>query len=167
MSKTRAAAPEASTIRMLSASTTTIASVELTPTTLQEVVELAASGELETGLASALTTVHAEANDARFAAIARLIAEWRPVALVVGIPTHLDGREHELTARCRRFANQLHGRHALPVFTADERLSSVAAEAELAEAGRKDWRERKAALDAAAARILLQTFLDTRRHERP
>ncbi|HMV94590.1 MAG TPA: Holliday junction resolvase RuvX [Thauera aminoaromatica] len=126
-----------------------------------------ASGELETGLASALTTVHAEANDARFAAIARLIAEWRPVALVVGIPTHLDGREHELTARCRRFANQLHGRHALPVFTADERLSSVAAEAELAEAGRKDWRERKAVLDAAAARILLQTFLDTRRHERP
>ena len=126
-----------------------------------------ASGELETGLASALTTLHAEANDERFAAIARLIAEWRPIALVVGIPTHLDGREHALTARCRRFANQLHGRHALPVFSVDERLSSVAAEAELAEAGRKGWRERKAVLDAAAARILLQTFLDTRRHERP
>ncbi|MFB1028868.1 MAG: Holliday junction resolvase RuvX [Thauera sp.] len=126
-----------------------------------------ASGELETGLASALTTLHAEANDERFAAIARLIGEWQPVALVVGIPTHLDGREHELTARCRRFANQLHGRHALPVFTVDERLSSVAAEAELAEAGRKGWRERKAVLDAAAARILLQPFLDTRRHERP
>ena len=84
-----------------------------------------ASGELETGLASALTTLHAEANDERFAAIARLIGEWQPVALVVGIPTHLDGREHELTARCRRFANQLHGRHALPVFSVDERLSSV------------------------------------------
>jgi len=47
---------------------------------------------------------------------------------VVGIPTHLDGREHALTARCRRFANQLHGRYGLPVFTVDERLSSVAAE---------------------------------------
>ncbi|MHB1373046.1 MAG: Holliday junction resolvase RuvX [Thauera sp.] len=126
-----------------------------------------ASGELETGQASALTTLHAEANDERFAAIARLIAEWRPVALVVGLPTHLDGREHELTARCRRFANQLHGRFALPVFTADERLSSVAAEAELAAAGRQGWRERKAVVDAAAARIILQTFLDTRRHERP
>lgn len=125
-----------------------------------------ASGELETGLASALTTVHAEANDARFAAIARLIAEWRPVALVVGIPTHLDGREHELTARCRRFANQLHGRFGLPVLAADERLSSVAADAELAAAGRTDWRERKAVLDAEAARIILQTFLDTRCHER-
>lgn len=126
-----------------------------------------ATGELETGQASALTTVHDESNDARFKAIAGLIAEWRPVALVVGLPTHLDGTEHALTARCRRFANQLHGRFGLPVFTADERLSSVAAEAALTAAGRTHWRERKAVLDAAAARIILQTFLDTRRHEKP
>ena len=126
-----------------------------------------ATGELETGQASALATVHEESNDARFKAIAALIAEWRPIALVVGLPTHLDGSAHELTARCRRFANQLHGRFGLPVFTADERLSSVAADAGLAAAGRRDWRERKAALDAEAARIILQTFLDTRRHERP
>ena len=116
---------------------------------------------------SALTTLHDESNDARFKAIAALIAEWHPVALVVGLPTHLDGTEHELTARCRRFANQLHGRFGVPVFTADERLSSVAADADLAAAGRTDWRERKAVLDAVAARIILQTFLDTRRHERP
>lgn len=126
-----------------------------------------ATGELETGQASALATVHDESNDARFKAIAALIAEWRPVALVVGLPTHLDGTEHELTARCRRFANQLHGRFGVPVFTADERLSSVAADADLAAAGRTGWRERKAVLDAAAARIILQTFLDTPRHARP
>lgn len=124
-----------------------------------------ASGELETGQASALTTLHDESNEARFKAIARLIAEWRPVALVVGIPVHLDGSEHELTARCRRFANQLHGRFNLPVFPADERLSSVAAESELCRAGLEGWRERKAVLDAAAARIILQTFLDAHRHE--
>ncbi|MDX9718116.1 MAG: Holliday junction resolvase RuvX [Thauera sp.] len=126
-----------------------------------------ASGELETCQASALTTVHEEASDARFRTIAALIEEWRPIALVVGIPTHLDGTAHELTARCHRFANQLHGRFGLPVFTADERLSSVAAERELADAGRKHWRERKAVLDAASARLILQTFLDTRRHEEP
>lgn len=125
-----------------------------------------ATGELETGQASALTTLHDEANDARFKAIAGLIADWRPIALVVGIPTHLDGSAHALTARCRRFANQLHGRFGLPVLAADERLSSVAADAELAAAGRTDWRERKAVLDAEAARIILQTFLDTRCHER-
>ena len=124
-----------------------------------------ATGELETGQASALTTLHDVSNDARFKSIAALIAEWRPTALVVGLPTHLEGSEHELTARCRRFANQLHGRFGLPVFTADERLSSVEAEAGLAAAGRRGWREGKAGLDAEAARIILQTFLDTRRHE--
>src|SRR5690606_15403250 len=119
-----------------------------------------ATGELETGRANALTTLHDEANAARFAAIGRLVAEWRPVALVVGVPAQADGGAHALAARCRRFANQLHGRFALPVFTVDERLSSAAAEAELAEAGLHDWRERKAVLDAAAARLILQTFLD-------
>ena len=126
-----------------------------------------AVGETETGNAHPLTAIAEEVNAVRFAAIEALLAEWKPASLVVGLPTHLDGSEHAMTARCRRFANQLHGRHALPVFSVDERLSSVAAEAELAEAGRKGWRERKAVLDAAAARILLQTFLDTRRHERP
>ncbi|MCK2126937.1 Holliday junction resolvase RuvX [Thauera aromatica] len=126
-----------------------------------------ATGELETGLASALTTIHDPSGDARFAAIARLRAEWRPVALVVGLPAHLDGTGHELSSRCRRFANQLHGRFGLPVFTVDERLSSVAADSELAAAGLGRWRERKAVLDAAAARLILQTFLDARRHARP
>ena len=125
-----------------------------------------AVGETETGNAHPLTAIAEEVNAVRFAAIEALLAEWKPASLVVGLPTHLDGSEHAMTTRCRRFANQLHGRHALPVFSVDERLSSVAAEAELAEAGRKGWRERKAVLDAAAARILLQTFLDTRRHER-
>lgn len=126
-----------------------------------------ATGELETGHASALATLHEESNDARFAAIARLIAEWRPMALVVGLPAHLDGTGHALGARCRRFANQLHGRFGLPVFTVDERLSSVAADDELAAAGLKSWRERKARVDAAAARLILQTFLDARRNDQP
>lgn len=123
-----------------------------------------ASGELETGLASALTTVHAEANDARFAAIARLIAEWRPVALVVGIPTHLDGREHELTARCRRFANQLHGRYGLQVTLVDERLTSAEAEERLSEAGHQGWRKQKQRLDSTAAQIILLQYFESARH---
>ena len=85
----------------------------------------------------------AEANDARFAAIARLIAEWRPVALVVGIPTHLDGREHELTARAA--ASPTSSTAATPCRCS---LSTSACPRSppkpgSAEAGRKDWRERK------------------------
>ncbi|MCK9261335.1 MAG: Holliday junction resolvase RuvX [Azoarcus sp.] len=123
-----------------------------------------ASGELETGHATALLTLHEESNNARFGAIAKLLDEWKPVALVVGLPCHLDGDEHELTARCRRFANQLHGRFGLPVLLTDERLSSVEAEQQLREAGVKQWRERKQQLDAVAAQLILQHFLDSIRH---
>lgn len=123
-----------------------------------------ATAELETGSANALATVHETAEAARFAAIGSFIAQWQPVALVVGVPRQLDGGEHELAARCARFARQLHGRFALPVFAVDERLSSVAADGELAAAGVRDWRKRKASVDAVAAKLILQTFVDSCRH---
>jgi putative Holliday junction resolvase len=124
-----------------------------------------ATGELETGLASALATVGGEVNAARFAAISRLIEEWRPVALVVGLPRPLDGEgTHALEPRCRRFANQLHGRFGLPVFFADERLSSVEAGRTLRGVGVRRWQARKEKLDAVAARLILQHFLDMHRH---
>ncbi|MDR1063364.1 MAG: Holliday junction resolvase RuvX [Azoarcus sp.] len=124
-----------------------------------------ATGELETGLASALATVGGEVRAARFAAISRLIEEWQPVALIVGLPRPLDGEgAHALEPRCRRFANQLHGRFGLPVLFADERLSSVEAERGMRETGMRHWRARKEKLDAAAARLILQHFLDSHRH---
>lgn len=123
-----------------------------------------ASGELETGQASPLTTLAEETNDGRFRAIAALIAEWRPVALVVGIPRHLEGETHALTVRCQRFAHQLHGRFALPVQQADERLTSAEAEARLRDAGQRRWQDRKVGVDAVAAQIILQSFLDSRCH---
>lgn len=89
-------------------------------------------------------------GDARFAAIARLLAEWQPDALVVGVPFHPDGASHENTARARRFARQLHGRFGLPVHEVDERYTSVEAEAAGA---------RGAAVDAAAAALILEQFL--------
>lgn len=91
-------------------------------------------------------------------AIARVIAEWQPDALVVGLPCHMDGSEHEMTTRARRFGNRLQGRFALPVFFADERLTSHAAEQELAADGH-DWHD-KGAIDAIAARIILEEWLE-------
>lgn len=126
-----------------------------------------AVGEIETGQANALVTLEGEASAPRFAAIEKLLSEWRPVALVVGAPSHLDGTPHALTARCARFANQLRGRFGLPVFERDERLSSAAADAVLAEAGERDWRARKRCLDAVAAQLILQHFLDSHRHAKP
>jgi putative Holliday junction resolvase len=119
-----------------------------------------AVGEFETAHASALTTLHAESNRARFEAIGALIAEWRPVQLVVGLPLGLDGQPQQRTARCQRFANQLDGRFGLPVAMVDERFSSAEAERQLQDAGRGRWQDRKATLDAAAAQIILQHYLD-------
>lgn len=119
-----------------------------------------AVGEFETGRASALTTVHAQSNQARFEAIGALINEWRPVQLVVGLPLALDGSPQARTPRCRRFANQLDGRYGLPVTLVDERFSSAEAEHQLKDAGQRHWTQRKAHLDAAAACIILQHYLD-------
>jgi len=124
-----------------------------------------ATGEIETGLASPLATIALKSSTARFDAISRLIEEWQPVALVVGLPRPLSGEgEHALEPHCRRFANQLHGRFHLPVHLTDERLSSIEADYSLRSAGMRNWHVRKKKLDAAAAQIILQHFLDILRH---
>ena len=97
--------------------------------------------------AQPLTTV-AVMGDARFAAIAKLLREWQPHALVVGVPTHPDGAPHENTRRAKTFARQLHGRFGLPVHEVDERYTSVEAIAE----GAHD-------VDAAAAALILEQYL--------
>lgn len=118
-----------------------------------------ALGETLLAQARPLTVIGAENNDARFKAIGELIRDWQPVLLVVGLPCAVDGSEHEMTARCRRFAHQLEGRYRLPVQLVDERFSSSEADARLAEEG-LDWRARKEQIDAVAAQIILQDYFD-------
>lgn len=118
-----------------------------------------AVGELEARLSRPLTTLAAVTNDVRWAGIARLLDEWRPVRLVVGLPLTPDGEAHAMTERCRRFARQLEGRYRLPVTLQDERFSSAEAEADLRQAG-FGWREAKQHTDAQAACIILQDYLD-------
>ncbi|PWB58913.1 MAG: Holliday junction resolvase RuvX, partial [Nitrosomonadales bacterium] len=91
------------------------------------------------------------------------IKEWQPGLLVVGLPFHLDGSEHEMTLRCRRFSRQLEGRFSLPVALVDERLSSAAASQDLRETG-ISGRRQKVMLDQVAAQLILQTYLDDKRH---
>ena len=87
-------------------------------------------------------------GEARLAAIDALVGEWRPDALVVGVPFHPDGAEHDNTRRARRFGRQLHGRFRLPVNEVDERYSTTEALAEGA-----------ADVDAASAAVILDQFL--------
>lgn len=119
-----------------------------------------AVGEMMLGQARALATIHHEANEARFAAIEKLVAEWQPARLVVGLPLSVEGEAHDMTARAERFARQLEGRFKLPVALVDERFSSTDAEARLAEKG-QGWKQRKETLDAEAAATILQGFFDS------
>lgn len=114
-----------------------------------------ALGNTLTSIARPLTTIHAESNEARFAAIAALITEWRPDTLVVGRPLDTAAAVTEMTARAERFGRQLQGRFSLPVKFIDERYSSAVAEDAL-KVGRAD----KHRIDAAAAAIILQAWLD-------
>lgn len=87
----------------------------------------------------------------RFEAIAQLLAEWRPDRVVVGLPLATDGGEQYASLRCRRFANQLHGRYGLNVELVDERGTSVEAQGLL---GNNDDD------DAVAAALILQRYFD-------
>ena len=119
-----------------------------------------AVGEWALAQAHPLTTIRSEVNAERFALIAALIAEWKPVRLIVGLPVALDGTPHAMTARCTRFANQLRGRFGLPVDYAEERFSSVEADERLRAAGH-EARSAKEHVDALAAQIILQNYFES------
>jgi putative Holliday junction resolvase len=94
-------------------------------------------------------------------AIRRIAAEDDGLAaVVVGLPRRLDGTPNEQTAAVTAFVGALRGRIDQPIVLQDERLSSVEAESRLAIRDR-DWRSRKKKLDAAAAAVILQDFLDS------
>lgn len=106
-----------------------------------------------------LATIADEKTDVRFAAIAALVKEWQPSALVVGLPSNDDGTPHQLTALCRRFANRLKGRFNLPTILLDERYTSLAASAQLNEEGIHGMKQ-KTLIDQYAAQQILQAYFD-------
>jgi putative Holliday junction resolvase len=113
-----------------------------------------AVGEPELGTAHPLPAVAAPGFDM----ITKLISEWRPAALVVGLPVAERG-EHPLAKRVERFARQLEGRFRLPVARVDERFTSVEAESRLRETKTKSGMK-KTAIDSVAAQLILEQYLN-------
>ncbi|MBY0574860.1 MAG: Holliday junction resolvase RuvX [Undibacterium sp.] len=97
----------------------------------------------------ALAIIDAASNDAKFVAVAKLIEQWQPMLCVVGLPRHPDGTAHEMTVRCQRFANQLHGRFNVPIALVDERYTSAVLQAKQGER-----------IDDQAAALILQQYFD-------
>jgi putative Holliday junction resolvase len=117
-----------------------------------------AVGETSTRIASPLAAIEGEANDARFEAIGRIVSEWRPTGFVVGRPRHSDGSPHEVAKLAEKFARRLEARYGVPVAFVDETLTSAEAEASLRATRTRPGR--KADVDALAAALILQSYLD-------
>lgn len=111
--------------------------------------------------ARALAVIDVHANGPDWAAIDKLLKEWRPDGLVVGDPMTLDGGDQPIRKRAREFAQALRARYALPVVMVDERTSSIEA-AERFASDRAEGRKRRrdaAALDAVAAAVIVERWL--------
>ena len=108
-----------------------------------------AVGNTLTCLGQPIKTIVESSSDATFKVIEGLLKEWQPNRLVVGLPCHPDGTEHEMSTRARRFGNQLHGRFHLPVEWVDERYTSAVLE------GNPDMRDN---LDAESAALILEQY---------
>ena len=108
-----------------------------------------AVGNTEARVSQALKTIAAANADVLFREIDSLLKEWQPDQLVVGLPTHPDGAEHEMTQKARRFGNQLQGRFHLPVAWVDERYTSIVLE------GDPEMHDN---LDAHSAALILEQY---------
>ena len=121
-----------------------------------------AVGSTASGLAEPLTTTTVRHGAPDWAVVDRLIREWQPDALVVGLPLNMDDSENAMTRAARKFGQRLAARYNLPVHWVDERLTSVDAKNAMVEA-RVPWKQRKARVDRLAAQTILQSYLDERR----
>ncbi|HEX7034247.1 MAG TPA: Holliday junction resolvase RuvX, partial [Pseudomonadales bacterium] len=117
-----------------------------------------AVGSRHSGAAQPLTLLTARGREPDWPAIDRLIEEWRPEALVVGLPLNMDGSENPMTRAARAFGEALRARYNLPVHMVDERLSSRIATDMLLEAG-VPLKRHKHQIDKRAAQTILQAFL--------
>ena len=121
-----------------------------------------AVGQDLTRSAHGLRTLHNNSSGPDWPAISDMIKQWQPDLLVVGMPHNMDDSPHPLAESVQNFGKQLEQRYNLPVVWIDEKLSSLEAEAQLAQSGksRADKRD-KANIDKLAAAIILQTWLNS------
>lgn len=119
-----------------------------------------AAGQTITGTATGITALRARDGIPDWQAIDTLVAEWRPVGFVVGIPYNMDGSDSEMGTRANKFRKRLHGRYGLPAKAVDERLSSREARSHLGLQSANLSRARQANIDSMAAQLILETFLN-------
>lgn len=109
--------------------------------------------------AQALITIESATNTQKFEAIQKIMEEWMPMSIVVGVPFNVDGSEHKVTNLCKKFAKQLEEKYSLPIHLIDERYTSIEASHEFKNK-KNDVKKKKLLIDQIAAKIILQSYLD-------
>lgn len=119
-----------------------------------------AVGHLVTGIASPLLTLRSINQNPDWMGITKLISEWQPIGLVVGISKQMDGSDNLITPRMLKFCRQLEGRYRLPVYQQDETLSTFEAKQLLFDEVNVSATKLWAVQDQLAAQLILQTWLN-------
>lgn len=113
-----------------------------------------------TGIASPLLSLKAQDGIPNWDDIGKMLKEWQPDLLIVGLPLNMDGSDQEMTMRARKFGQRLHGRFGLPVEYKDERLTTTDAKARLFEhGGYKLLGKQK--VDAVSAQLILESWIES------
>lgn len=118
-----------------------------------------AVGQTLTGSAEPLVNLRARDGIPDWEQIGKLIKEWKPDILIVGLPLNMDGSESDMSARASKFARRLEGRFQLPAQCVDERLSTFEAKQQLRDQQRTPGSYRESPVDSLAAALLLETWL--------
>lgn len=119
-----------------------------------------ATGQEVTGTASPLTSLKANEGIPDWVQLEKLLKEWQPDLLVVGLPLNMDGTEQEMTVRARKFGQRLHGRFGFQVEFKDERLTTTDAKARLFEQGGYKALG-KSRVDAVSAQLILESWMES------
>ena len=123
-----------------------------------------ATGNTITHTAQALKTISCIKQQPDWQQITKIIDEWKPALLLVGLPLHLDGTENDMTAQVKKFGDQLQNTYQLSVEFVDERFTSSHADALLQESNEKNLtNRRKKQRDGLAAELIITTYLNDNR----
>lgn len=123
-----------------------------------------AVGHTSPVMAQPLTSLIAQKGEPPWKEIDTLIKTWSPDALIVGMPLNMDGSEQRMTQSARFFSENLKQRSHLPVFTVDERLTTVEARARLFSSGGYKALQKKA-IDSVSAQLIVEMWLESTRYE--
>lgn len=121
-----------------------------------------AVGQSTTDMASPLQTLHSINQTPDWNTISKLIHEWQPIGLVVGISRQMDGSDNPITPRMLKFCRQLEGRYQLPVHQQDETLSTFESKQLLFDEVKLSATKLWEVEDQLAAHLILQTWLNNR-----